>query len=167
MEELGYARILEFRLPRRNHRDPATNAPDGTASRPPSREPKVISIELNPESSRHGNFLIVFPASSTIFQSHMRVIARRTLRDFHDQHADSKAALEAWYHEAAAAIWKAPQEIKTRYPSADILPGNRVVFNIKGNTYRLIVKIHYNTGIVFIRFIGTHAEYDKIDATGI
>ena len=54
-----------------------------------------------------------------------------------------------------------------RYPSADILPGNRVVFNIKGNNYRLIVKIHYNTGIVFIRFVGTHAEYDKIDATCI
>ena len=97
----------------------------------------------------------------------MRVIARKTLRDFYEQHADSKTALEAWFHEAVAARWEGPREIKKRYPSADILPGNRVVFNIKGNSYRLIVKIHYNTGIVFIRFIGTHADYDKINATTI
>jgi mRNA interferase HigB len=97
----------------------------------------------------------------------MRVIARRTLRAFYETHADAKSALEAWFHETAAAQWAGPQDIKQRYPSADILPGNRVVFNIKGNTYRLIVKIHYNTGIVFIRFIGTHAAYDKIDATTI
>ena len=97
----------------------------------------------------------------------MRVIARKTIRDFYDQHADSKGSLEAWFHETVAAGWHGPQDIKRRYPSADILPGNRVVFNIKGNSYRLIVKIHYNTGIVFIRFVGTHAEYDKIDATRI
>jgi len=97
----------------------------------------------------------------------MRVIARRTLRDFYETHADAKSALEAWFHETAGAQWAGPQDIKQRYPSADILPGNRMVFNIKGNTYRLIVKIHYNTGIVFIRFIGTHAAYDKIDATTI
>ncbi len=97
----------------------------------------------------------------------MRVIARRTLRDFYELHADSKAPLEAWFHEAAAARWHGPQEIKSRYPSADILPGNRIVFNIKGNTCRLIVKIHYNTGIVFIRFVGTHAEYDRINAATI
>lgn len=97
----------------------------------------------------------------------MRIIARKTLRCFYETHADAKSALEAWFHEAEAAEWDDPQDIKKRYPSADILPGNRVVFNIKGNTYRLIVKIHYNTGIVFIRFVGTHAEYDKIDATTI
>jgi len=97
----------------------------------------------------------------------MRVIARKTLRDFYEQHADSKTALEAWFHEAVAASWHGPQEIKNRYPSADILPGNRVVFNIKGNSYRLIGKIHYNTDIVFICFIGTHADYDTINATTI
>ena len=95
----------------------------------------------------------------------MRVIARRTLRDFYQDHADSKSSLEAWFHEAVDAKWTSPQDIKARYPSTDILPGNRVVFNIKGNTYRLIVKIHYNTSVVFIRFVGTHAQYDKIDAT--
>ena len=97
----------------------------------------------------------------------MRIIARRTLREFYGLHADAKGPLEAWFHEAADADWGGPQEVKQRYPSADILPGHRVVFNIKGNTYRLIVKIHYNTGIVYIRFIGTHAEYDKVDATTI
>ena len=94
----------------------------------------------------------------------MRVIARKTLRDFYGKHANAKAPLESWFHEVESAIWDGPQDIKKRYPSADILPGNRVVFNIKGNTYRLIVKIHFNTGIVFVRFVGTHAEYDKIDA---
>ena len=97
----------------------------------------------------------------------MRVIARQALRGFYECHADSKAPLETWFHEVSQARWHGPQEIKKRFPSADILPGNRVVFNIKGNTYRLIVKIHYNTGIVFIRFVGTHADYDKIDATHI
>jgi mRNA interferase HigB len=97
----------------------------------------------------------------------MRTIARRTLRDFYAAHADAKSALEAWFHEVKATKWAGPQDIKKRYPSADILPGNRVVFNIKGNTYRLIVRIHYNTGIVFIRFVGTHADYDKIDASSI
>jgi mRNA interferase HigB len=95
------------------------------------------------------------------------MIARSTLREFCAAHEDAKTALEAWFHEAAAANWAGPADIKHRYPSADVLPGNRMVFNIKGNSYRLVVKIHYNTGIVFIRFIGTHADYDKIDATTI
>ncbi len=97
----------------------------------------------------------------------MRIIARQTLRKFYEKHADSKAALDSWFHEVVAAAWTGPQEIKRRYPSADILSGNRIVFNIKGNTYRLIVKIHFNTGIVFIRFLGTHADYDKINANTI
>jgi mRNA interferase HigB len=97
----------------------------------------------------------------------MRVIARKALRDFYECHAASKAPLETWFHEVCQACWHGPHEIKNRFPSADILPGNRVVFNIKGNTCRLIVKIHYNTGIVFIRFVGTHADYDKIDAITI
>ena len=97
----------------------------------------------------------------------MRVIARKTLRDFYGQHSNTKTSLESWFQEAVAARWRGPQDIKHRYPSADILPGNRVVFNIKGTASRLIVKIHYTTGIIFIRFIGTHAEYDKMDATTI
>jgi len=97
----------------------------------------------------------------------MRVIARKTLRDFYEKHATAKGPLEAWFHEAEAANWRGPQDIKKHYQSADILPGNRIVFDIKGNTFRLIVKIHYNRSIVFIRFVGTHAQYDKIDATTI
>jgi mRNA interferase HigB len=97
----------------------------------------------------------------------MRIIARSTLREFYAAHADAKSALEAWFYEAATASWMSPQEIKRHYPSADFLPGNRVVFNIKGNTYRLIVRIHYNTRIVFIRFVGTHAEYTKINAATV
>ncbi len=97
----------------------------------------------------------------------MRVISRKTLKNFWKKHADAEQSLKAWFHETKAARWRSFTDIKVRYRSADALPGNRVVFNIKGNTYRLIVHIHYNTGIVFIRFIGTHAEYDKIDATTV
>ncbi len=94
----------------------------------------------------------------------MRIIAQRTLREFWEKHADAEQALKSWYQEARDSQWQEPNDIKRRYPSADVLPGNRIVFNIKGNTYRLIVKIHYNTGFVFIRFVGTHAEYDKVNA---
>lgn len=97
----------------------------------------------------------------------MRVIARKTLLDFWAKHADAEPALRAWFHEAKIARWKSFNDIKARYRSADVLPGNRVVFNLKGNTYRLVVHIHYNTGVVFIRFVGTHAGYDRIDATTI
>ncbi|MDD2764513.1 MAG: type II toxin-antitoxin system HigB family toxin [Opitutaceae bacterium] len=97
----------------------------------------------------------------------MRIISRRTLKNFWEKHADAEQPLKAWFHETKATCWKSFTDIKARYRSADALPGNRVVFNIKGNTYRLIVRIHYNTGIVFIRFLGTHPEYDKIDATTI
>lgn len=97
----------------------------------------------------------------------MRVISRKTLKDFWEKHADAEQPLRAWFHETRIARWKSFTEIKTRYRSADALPGNRVVFTIKGNTYRLIVRIHYNSGIVFIRFLGTHAEYDRIDATTV
>jgi mRNA interferase HigB len=97
----------------------------------------------------------------------MRVIAIKTLRLFWEQHRAVEPMLKAWYHEAEAAQWKTPQDILKCHRSADILPGDRVVFNIKGNDYRLIVHIHYNTGLVYIRFVGTHAEYDRIDAETI
>jgi mRNA interferase HigB len=100
-------------------------------------------------------------------QSVMRVISRKTLRDFYERNAAAKAPLEAWFHEAKAAAWRTPKDISARYPSADFLPENRVVFDIAGNHYRLIARIHYNTGIVFVRFVGTHAAYDKIDAATV
>lgn len=97
----------------------------------------------------------------------MRVIAKRTLRGFWKKHGDCEEPLKSWYHEAEHANWKSPNDIKKHYPSASIIADNRVVFNIKGNNYRLIVKINYDYGIIWIRFVGTHAEYDKVDAENI
>lgn len=97
----------------------------------------------------------------------MRIIARSTLRDFWDRHSDAEDALKAWYQDASQAQWKTPEDIKSVYASASIVAGNRVVFNIKGNQYRLIVAINYRFGIVYIRFVGSHREYDKIDAASV
>jgi mRNA interferase HigB len=94
----------------------------------------------------------------------MRVLSRNTLREFWEKHRDVEGELKAWFAEAERAQWKKPQDILDRYRTADILPGNRVVFNLKGNHYRLVVKIHYNTSTVYIRFVGTHREYDRINA---
>ena len=97
----------------------------------------------------------------------MRVISVKRLREFWEKHSDSEEALKAWYKEAKAAEWEKPADIKERYPSASFLAKSRVVFNIKGNHYRLVVVVRYEFGIVYIRFVGTHAEYDKIDAETI
>lgn len=97
----------------------------------------------------------------------MRVIAKKTLRTFWEKHADSKQQLKSWFQETSNVEWKNSKDIKKGYPSTSFLVDNRVVFNIKGNKYRLIVKINYDYHMVWIRFIGTHAEYDKIDATKI
>ena len=97
----------------------------------------------------------------------MRIIARRTLRTYWHQHADAEQPLRAWYAEAKRADWKSPGDIKARYASASIIANNRVVFNIGGNKYRLVVAIRYDFGIIYIRFVGTHAQYDKIDAATI
>ena len=97
----------------------------------------------------------------------MRVIAKSTLKEFWLKHADCEQALKSWYLEADKSAWKNPNDIKAEYPSASILADNRIVFNIKGNSYRLIVKINYAYQMVWIRFIGTHAAYDKIDATTV
>jgi mRNA interferase HigB len=97
----------------------------------------------------------------------MHIISVKTLREYWHAHTDVEEPLKAWKAEVEKAIWKKPNDIKKRYRSADFLKDYRVVFNIKGNEYRLVVKIHYNTGTVFIRFIGTHAEYAKIDAETI
>jgi len=96
----------------------------------------------------------------------MRVISRKTLGAFwaRSDRWDAEQPLRAWYHEAETAAWRGPHDVKARYPSASILKGGRVVFNIGGNKYRLIVAVHYGVGIVYIRFVGTHAEYDRVDA---
>jgi len=94
----------------------------------------------------------------------MRIIAKSTLRAFYEQpnYKDSKSALEAWHYEVSKVEWLNPNEIKSQYKSASIIGNNKVVFNICGNKYRLIVKINYLANIVFIKFIGTHKQYDKI-----
>lgn len=97
----------------------------------------------------------------------MRIIAKKALRDFWNIYTDSEQQLKSWFQEVSKASWKNPNQIKKEYPSASILNDNRIVFNIKGNTYRLIVKINYDYQIVWIRFIGTHAQYDKINANEI
>ena len=97
----------------------------------------------------------------------VRVIAKKTLIEYYEKNKEIKNQLEAWYREAKNAEWKNPQEIKKKYASASIIGGNRVVFNIKGNKYRLVTKIDYQMKIVYIRFIGTHKEYDKINAEEI
>ena len=97
----------------------------------------------------------------------MYVIKKKTLAEFWAKHTNSKTPLNAWFREAMVAEWKSPQDIKHRYRSADFLPGNRVVFNSGGNKYRLVVRIAYVPGLVYVRFIGTHAEYDKINAETI
>ena len=94
----------------------------------------------------------------------MRVIAVSTLRAFWERHPAAEQPLQAWHDEARNAIWTQPADIKARYRSASVLKNRRVVFNIKGNDYRLIVAIAYQLQIVFVKFVGTHEEYDEVDA---
>jgi len=94
----------------------------------------------------------------------VRIISRRALREFWERHTDAEQALRAWYAEAKSAEWQGPAEVKARFPTASLLAENRVIFNIKGNQYRLVVILRYDLGIISIRFVGTHAEYDRIDA---
>lgn len=93
----------------------------------------------------------------------MRVVAKRTLREFWKRFPDAEGALKSWHAEAVAATWRNPAEIKARYGSASILRDDRVCFNMCGNKYRLVVKISYKNGIVLVRFVGTHEEYDRTD----
>ncbi|MBN1191833.1 MAG: type II toxin-antitoxin system HigB family toxin [Dehalococcoidales bacterium] len=99
----------------------------------------------------------------------MRIIARSTLINFYQMHShgDAKSALEAWYREVRTAVWQSWKGVKQKYGNASILKNNRVVFNICGNKYRLVVKINYDAQVVYIRFIGTHRDYDKINAEEI
>lgn len=91
----------------------------------------------------------------------MRILARNKLIDFMRKHASSRKALEAWFAEAERSDWQTPQDIKDRFSSADFLADNRVIFNIKGNRFRLVVKVRYQNGIVVVEWVGTHAEYSK------
>ena len=95
----------------------------------------------------------------------MRIISKKTLKDFYlkSKYSDSKSSLEAWHKEVLKLDWNNPNEVKEMYRSASIIGNEKVVFNIAGNKYRLIVTINYYAKIVFIKFIGTHKQYDKVN----
>jgi mRNA interferase HigB len=95
----------------------------------------------------------------------MRIISRKTLRQFWEkpQYGDAKQALQAWFREATNADWASPAEIKAAFRTASIVGNNRVVFNICGNKYRLVVRVNYPYRVMYIRFIGTHPQYDRIN----
>ena len=97
----------------------------------------------------------------------MNIISKRTLVQFYEKHPQAKTPLEVWHQDVKKVEWKTPDDIKRVYSSASFLEDNRVVFNIKGNNYRLIVKVTYEYQMIWIRFIGTHAAYDKINANEI
>jgi mRNA interferase HigB len=97
----------------------------------------------------------------------MRIIARSSLREFWVRYPDAEQPLKAWFAEAEVADWQAPSDVKAMYRSASILRDSRIVFNIGGNKFRLIVRINYAYRVVYIRFVGTHAQYDRIDAETI
>lgn len=94
----------------------------------------------------------------------MRVVAKRILREFWETHPDCERSLRSWWQAARSADWRNPSQVKAAYPSASILRDDRVVFNIHGNKYRLVVKVRYDYEIVYVRFLGSHTEYDAIDA---
>jgi len=98
------------------------------------------------------------------YTSLMNVISKRTLIKFYEEHSQAKSALEVWHSDARKATWNTPDDIKQIYSSASFLKDNRVVFNIKGNDFRLIVHIDYLRHIARVKFIGTHSQYDKINA---
>ncbi len=97
----------------------------------------------------------------------MRIIKRKALSDFWAKHPDAEQPLKSWFHEVKKAAWETPADVKRHYGTANILKSGRVVFNIGGNDYRLVVHIHFKSKVVFIRFVGTHKQYDGIDAQTI
>jgi len=96
-----------------------------------------------------------------------RIFAKSTLREFWEKHPDSEQYLKTWYDTAMNSEWQTPNDIKRSYVNASILKNGRVVFNIKGNSYRLVVQFRFDKHMGFVRFIGTHSDYDKIDANNI
>lgn len=97
----------------------------------------------------------------------MHIISRKPLREFSEKHPRAKTPLDAWFSEVSRARWTSFADVRATCGSADVVAGNRVIFDIGGNKYRLVVKIAYKCGKIFVRFVGTHAEYDRIDAKTI
>ena len=97
----------------------------------------------------------------------MRIISKKTLKEFWEVHEDAEQPLRAWHAKTKQANWKSTEDVKNDYRNASFVANSRVIFNIKGNKYRLVVVINYQYQIIYIRFIGTHKEYDNIDVTKI
>jgi mRNA interferase HigB len=93
----------------------------------------------------------------------MHIVSRKPLNEFCSKHANAKVSFDAWFHEVKNESWSAPADIRAKYGHADFIKDNRVIFNIAGNTYRLVAKVEYKFKAVYICFVGTHEEYDKID----
>ena len=96
-----------------------------------------------------------------------RIFAKSTLREYWERHPDSEQYLKTWYDTAMNTEWKSPNEVKKTYGNASILKDSRIVFNIKGNSYRLVTKFNFEKQWIFIRFIGTHEEYNRTDVNTI
>jgi mRNA interferase HigB len=119
---------------------------------------------LNKKSSHNANYFNIFAIE--IFDM-KRIFAKSTLREYWENHADSEQYLKTWFNTTMSSNWKGPNDVKQTYASASILKNGRIVFNIKGNSYRLVVRFNYEKQWAFIKFIGTHSEYDKINADEI
>lgn len=111
--------------------------------------------------------ILLAPNTGAVHNLGMRIIARGTLREFWGKYPDSEQPLRAWFDRVKKADWKTPTDVKVDYGNASFVAKNRIVFNIKGNDYQLVIAMNYESGIVYIRFIGTHREYNKIDVNNI
>ena len=94
----------------------------------------------------------------------MRIISKRTLREFWERHPDARGPLESWHRRVQEEDWSTPERVAALWPRASIVGRDRIVFRIKGNDYRLVVSVFYRGGLVYVKFVGTHAEYDQVDA---
>lgn len=119
------------------------------------------------ERSAAGYRFPLAPMLGSWYNICMRIISRKALRLFWEKHPDARQALQAWYADVKHANWRSPADIKNVYRTASFVANNRIVFNIKGNRYRIIVVVQYKYRIVYIRFVGTHQEYECVDATAV
>lgn len=126
---------------------------------------KNFNYKHRAKSSQIANLLLLLQSD---FKNYMeRIFAKSTLREYWEVHPDSEQYLKTWFDTAMSSDWKTPNDVKQTYANASILKDNRIVFNIKGNSFRLVAKFNFEKQWIFVRFIGTHAAYDKIDANTI
>jgi mRNA interferase HigB len=120
-----------------------------------------------PFANAHYRRIPLLPIWEQLYWFGVRIIARRTLREFWEKHADAEQPLRAWYHDVRKADWQSPADVKRVYANASIVGDDRLVFNIGGNKYRLVVAVNYRYRICYVRFVGTHKAYDRIDVATV